>query len=221
VKWILTFALTLMLASTATAVQESRQVGPYTVSFNMNTPQAYTVEPAQTQSTPSGTADLLTIVTNNETGATIGITQYNNLTDSTVVVGKTIRSMNMILSGLNVSSSPVDMVIDDKPGFVITGVATVPAGAPDAGTQVALYEASYWLDSVNCQCGPVSVGKTNIVIRSTYSQEITQGLLSSLHVTGGATAGTADMGTPTAAGQQAQLPPTTVGQVVAPPVKFS
>ncbi len=64
------------------AAQESSQVGPYTVSFNMNTPQAYTVEPAQTQSTPSGTAYLLTIVTNNETGATIGVTQYSNLTDS-------------------------------------------------------------------------------------------------------------------------------------------
>ena len=204
-----------MLASTAMAAQESRQVGPYTVSFNMNTPQTYTVEPAQTQSTPSGTADLLTIVTNNETGATIGITQYNNLTDSTVVVGKTIRSMNMILSGLNVSSAPEDMVIDGKPGFVITGVATIPAGAPGAGSQVALYETSYWLDSDNCQCGPVSVGRTNVVVRSTYSQDITQGLLSSLHVTGGA-AGTADMGTQTAAGQQAQLPPTAVGQVVAP-----
>jgi hypothetical protein len=213
VKWISIFALTLMLASTAMAAQESSQVGPYTVSFNMNTPQAYTVEPAQTQSTPSGAAYLLTIVTNNETGATIGVTQYSNLTDSTVVVGKTIRSMNMILGGLNVSSAPVDMVIDGKPGFVITGVATVPVGAPGAGSQIALYEASYWLDSVNCQCGPISAGRTNVVVRSTYPHDVTQGLLSSLHVTGGASE-TAAMETPTAAGEQAQLPPTDVGQVV-------
>jgi len=211
VKWILIFVLALMLASTAMAAQESSQAGPYTVSFNMNAPQAYTIEPAQTQSTPSGTAYLLTIVTNNETGATIGITQYNNLTDSTVIVGKTIRSMSMILSGLNVSSAPVDMIIDSKPGFVITGIATVPAGAPNAGTQVALYEASYWLDSIDCECGPVSVGRTNVVVRSTYPQDVTQGLLSSLHVTGGA-AEAAATGTPD--GQA--LPPTTVGQVVTP-----
>jgi hypothetical protein len=43
----------------------------------------------------------------------------------------------------------------------------------------------YWMDSQSCECGPVSVGKTSVVITSTYPLDVTQGLLSSLNIVQG------------------------------------
>jgi hypothetical protein len=47
------------------------------------------------------------------------------------------------------------------------------------------YQAQYWLDSKDCECGPVSVGTVLVEIASTYPQNVTEGLLSSIHVAAG------------------------------------
>jgi hypothetical protein len=72
-----------------------------------------------------------------------------------------------------------------------------------AGAPSKVYRAMYWLDSQACECGPVSVGKTSVVITSTYPLDITQGLLSSLKIVQGQAETTA---APAAQGGQI-LPP--------------
>jgi len=48
-----------------------------------------------------------------------------------------------------------------------------------------LYNALFWLDSQGCECGPVSVGTTSVEVTSSYPEEVTESLLSSLHVAEG------------------------------------
>jgi hypothetical protein len=47
------------------------------------------------------------------------------------------------------------------------------------------YEAVYWLDSVQCDCGPVSVGTTRVGITSTYPEDVTMNLINSLRIVKG------------------------------------
>ena len=70
-------------------------------------------------------------------------------------------------------------MIDGKDGYLVTGVGN--AGA----SEVKVFEASYWLDSVDCDCGPVSVGTTSVGIRSSYPQDVTENILNSLSIVSG------------------------------------
>ena len=68
-----------------------------------------------------------------------------------------------------------------------------------------VYRAMYWLDSQGCECGPVSVGKTSVIITSTFPQDVTESLLSSLQIVKGEAAASA------------QPAPTTQGGQILPP----
>ena len=171
--------LMLLISFTALASPEMQQIGPYTVSFNMNTNMIYQIQPQAPVTYPLGTIYPLVIVTDNSTGASISITQYNNLTTSTPEVNEEITALRMSLRGINVTA-PVEMVMDNMKGFLISGMPF--AGISNAPPRITLYEAQYWLDSKDCECGPVSVGTVLVTISSTYPQDVTQGLLSSIHV---------------------------------------
>ncbi len=171
-----------MLSSAALAVTETQQLGPYTVSFDMNTPMQYQVQVQEPIATPYSTIYSLRIQTDDTTGASIGITEYNNLTDSTLDVAKQLTAMGMTLRGLNVTSVN-DQVIDGREGFVIAGEAS--AQATNAPQGAVLYLAGYWLDSVNCECGPVSVGTVNVGISSSYPEDVTQNMLNTITVSTG------------------------------------
>jgi hypothetical protein len=41
---------------------------------------------------------------------------------------------------------------------------------------------NFWLDSKNCECGPVSVGKTEVEVVSSYQPSLTKNLLTNLHI---------------------------------------
>ncbi|MDQ1262909.1 MAG: hypothetical protein QG575_2090, partial [Euryarchaeota archaeon] len=111
---------------------------------------------------------------------------------------KNLLGLSMLREGLN-ATNVEDLTIDGKEGFLITSEPfEAMAGAPSM-----VYRAMFWLDSQNCECGPVSVGTTSVVITSTYPLDITQGLLSSLQIVKGETA---TMAAPSAQGGQV-LPP--------------
>lgn len=209
VRLLLTAALVLMLSSLAFAATETRQLGPYTVSFDMNTPMPYEVQVQEPIETDFASAYPMVIVTDNTTGARIFVTEYKNLTDSTLATSKNIVRLTMLLRGFNVTGTN-DMTIDGKEGFLVTGENSV------GPSPVTFNEAMYWLDSVNCECGPVSVGRVNVDMTSTYPQDVTQGILNSLHVTTGQAPA---MAAPAMAGQmpsQAQMtqemPPVNMSQ---------
>lgn len=181
-KLLLATALVLMLSSLALAAPESRQLGPYMVSFDMNTNMQYQIQMNDPISTPATTIYSLSIVTDNNNGAGISIAENKELTDSTISTMKQLAYMGLNLTGFSVDIA--DQTIDGKNGFVATGT---PSDALKRALQnnvpSQIYRATYWLDSTDCTaCGPVSVGKTQVSISSSYQQDVTQNLLGSIHV---------------------------------------
>lgn len=174
-----------MLSAAALAVPDSKQVGPYTVSFDMNA--QYQPQIGEPMETEAANVYNLALFVDNSTGASIAITEYAQPTDATLQVLKSLNAMSMMLRGLNTTNME-DMAIDGKEGFLLT---TEPfEDVPDAPS--AVYKALYWLDSQDCECGPVSVGTTSVMITSTYPLDVTNGLLSSLHVEKGMAAAQPD-----------------------------
>lgn len=178
-KILLAATLVLMLSAIAIAVPDSQQLGPYAVSFDMNAD--YQVQNAQPIETETANAYQMRLFADNSTFAVIGITEYAEPTDATIQVHKSLMPMNMIIrEGLN-ATNVEDMTIDGMEGFLVTGEPfQVTDGAPST-----VYRAMYWPDSEKCDCGPVSVGKTSVIITSTFPQDVTESLLSSLQIVEG------------------------------------
>ena len=178
-KLLLVATLVLTLSATAMALQDSQQLGPYRVSFDINS--KYQTQVAQPIKMGTINAYQMRLFVNNSTFATIGITEYAEPQDATMKVHKTLMPMEMILrKGLNASVAE-DMTIDGRDGFLITSKPFVSENE----MPIIVYSALYWLDSKKCECGPVSVGKTNVVVTSTFSKDVTDSLLSSLHIVKG------------------------------------
>jgi hypothetical protein len=175
VKLILSTALLLVLSCSALAAVETPQLGPYKVSFDMNTDMKYQLIPEDSVEAPFANAYPLLIMTDNQTGARIFITEYRNITDATMNTAKNIVRLTTLLRGFNVTSVD-DRTIDGYPGFLVTGSnEAVP-------NEMKFYEAMFWLDSQSCECGPVSVGMVNVDITSSYPQDVTEALINSIHV---------------------------------------
>lgn len=192
-----------MLSSLAIAATETRQVGPYTVSFNVNTNMNYQVSMPNPGVYPFATIYPLVVMTDNSTGASISITEYKNLTDSTLQSNEENTALRMALRGIN-ATAPVAMVIDGKNGYVISGAPFSNMNNMPQG--LMFYHAQYWLDSNSCQCGPISAGMKLVDITSTYPQDVTEGILTSIHVTMGQTQPQTSEMPPASAMPPAQMP---------------
>jgi len=173
VKIILSSIIMLMVTCAASAAIENITTGPYVISFNMNTTANYSIQHVQSSDTPIASTYPISIKTNNSTQALVSIVEYKNATDSTLAMDKNVVGLSTANIGYFLNISFVDVIIDNKKGFIVTGVN--PKGE-------RMFRAYYWLDSKDCECGPVSVGKTEIGVMSTYSWNITKNILSSLNV---------------------------------------
>jgi hypothetical protein len=169
----------LMLSCSALAAVETQQLGPYNVTFDMKTDMKYQVQNRTPIESPLATSYSMQIFTNNNTRAQITITDYKNLTDSTLAVYETIFAMNFGLYGYNVTGMR-DIAIDGKKGILVFGQPFPENKAVPSG--LTLYRAIYWLDSIDWELAPVSAGKTSVDIASYYPQDVTEGLLSSIRV---------------------------------------
>jgi hypothetical protein len=176
VRLILAAVLVLMLSSVAMAATETKQVGPYTISFNMNTDMNYGFENVSSQEGSSGVVYPLVIKSDNTTGASIAITEFKEQTDSTTLMQSALAYWKMIARGFN-ATIPVSMAIDGKDGFLLSGKPFPGSNAPEGYT---VFQAQYWLDSKSF--GPVSAGTTMVDVTSTYPQDITMDLLNSIKV---------------------------------------
>jgi hypothetical protein len=196
-KLLLAATIMLMLSAIAIAVPDSQQLGPYAVSFDLNA--NYQAQNAQPVETETANAYQMRLFIDNSTFAVIGITEYAEPTDATLQVHKSLMPMNMMIrEGLN-ATNVEDKTIDGKDGFLVTSAPfETNVGAPSM-----VYRAMYWLDSQGCECGPVSVGKTSVIITSTFPLDVTESLLSSLQIVKGEAATAA---APSAQGGQI-LPP--------------
>ena len=177
---VLAAVLVLMLSFVAMAATEPpQQVGPYTISFDMNTDMQKQISVNEPMMTSVSEINSMSIVTDNNTGAGIAIADYKDLADATISTGKQIAAMNMMLQGLNVTKVE-DKMIDGNNGFVLTGT---PMTSNDAApSDFKVYRAVYWLDSKECGCGDLAAGTTNVVITSTYPEDVTMSLLDSIKI---------------------------------------
>jgi hypothetical protein len=170
--------LTLMLSSIAFAEEVTQQIGPYNVSFDIKTNMEYNVQTRNPIEMPTFTAYPIRVITDNNTFSDIVIFENKKPTDSTPATEKTITGLTLMLRGFNVTKLE-DKVIDGKEGFVLFS-------EPLPENQAApsqFVQASYWTDSKECECGPISLGKTKILIGSSYPNDVTNGILNSLKVT--------------------------------------
>ena len=191
-KLLVVLASMLMLSSLAVAAQDNSQLGPYAVSFDLNTDIQYEIQSAEPIENELATVYQMRIFTDNSTSAGISIIENKDLSDATLVMHKNLMAMEMTLRGLNVTSVD-DMTIDGKDGFMATSVPIPTEQA--VPTDAKIYRGLYWLDSKECsECGPVAVGKTYVVISSSYPQDVTENLIGSLHVEKGQAAPMASAG---------------------------
>ncbi len=165
--------LMLIAASAASAAPETKIIGPYKVSFDLNTTLNYTVKLEQPVETPTNSIYQILLNTYNYTLGKIQVEEYKNLSDSSLDVGKTIFELSLANQGFNKNISAENIIVDGKKGFVVTGVSS---------KNLRLWQAYYWPDSTDCECGPVSVGKTEIGIVSLYPLNVTRNLINSIHV---------------------------------------
>jgi hypothetical protein len=190
VKLLIAIASVLMLSSLALAAPESRQLGPYAVSFDMNTdlqPELRVMEPLQTPAAdiygiPSATNYGMQIFTDNATNAVVTIKEFASPIDSTLGPYEQMLLLQAALNYFNVTSVE-DRTIDGNDGFLLASEPIPENTAVPA--DLRLYRASYWTDSKKCDCGPVSAGTVRVDITSSYPQDVTESLLSSLQVVKG------------------------------------
>jgi hypothetical protein len=109
---------------------------------------------------------------NNSTRANIIIAEYKDLVDTTADMWLTINRQGLELIGLTNITSASEMMIDGMPASGLIG----------RNANTTAYYAYYWLDSNDCECGPVSVGKTNVVVMSILPLNTTGQLMDTLHV---------------------------------------
>lgn len=179
---VLAFAIVLMLSSMALAAPESTQVGPYTAAFDLNTDQNYDIVPMETGEAETLTLYGFQIITDNTSRASVSIRENREPIDTTLDPQKQLSIFANTLAGFNVTSIN-DITIDGKDGYMLSLVPY--PNNPNVPADTRLYEAVYWLDSVECECGPVSVGTTAIGITSSYPEDVTMNLINSLVVTKG------------------------------------
>jgi len=170
--------LLMMLSLAATAVPEMTSAGPYSISFDLNTTRNYTIEQKPTWSPGLFSQYPVVIMTNNQSWAGVAVYDYSNLTDSTTLTQKDLLFSAMALQGFR------NLTIDDA---TIDGMPAVVAVGFDPNGQSAL-RAWYWKDSQDCECGPVSVGRTRVEVISTYPMDVTESLLQTVHVQRNSTA---------------------------------
>jgi len=170
-------------------------MGSYNVSFDMSTDMNYEIQTAEPMQYPFATVYPLLIKTNETTGASITVTEYKELQDSTVEMNAQNTRLQMLaLRGIN-ATAPTEQIIDDNKGFVISGMPFPGVNLP----QKTFYQALYWLDSKDCsECGPVSVGTISVGISSTYPEDVVMNLINSLNVVKGEVAATAGQDMPPA-----------------------
>jgi len=178
VRLLLAAVLALMLSSVALAAPETHQIGSYKVSFDLNTQTKYQIETPNPQGNTFAKVTPLMIKTDNSTWASISITEYKTPVDSTLGMQSALAFWQTRARGIN-ATAPANMTIDGKDGFLFSGVPFPGSNAP-AGYK--LFQAQYWPDSKQCECGPVSAGTTSVDIISTYPQDVTMNMLKSVHV---------------------------------------
>jgi len=172
-RLILALTLVLTLATAVLAGGETHQIGPYIASFKMNTSTNYSAQVIKPVERPDVSMYGFVLKSNNTTAVSVSVNRFGNLTDATLEVGKALVYNYLVALGFDKNAMVRYIKIDGKDGFLVEG---------QNSNGDTMYRATYWLDSNKCVCGPVSVGRTDVIITSILPRDVTDGLLNSFHM---------------------------------------
>jgi hypothetical protein len=175
---VLTIFLSLLLVTAASAKYESLIIGPYNISFDLNTTRNYSLSNATKQSeTYCGAKyDTYTIILSNKSNsALITIADFKNKIDKGI---NNIQSnFEDYLRGLNYYNNIVtyNRTIDNQSGVISVGLNS--NGDP-------MFAAQYWAKRNSSSIKkPNASSETNVLIMSNYPwDDGTLNLLKTIHV---------------------------------------
>ena len=179
-KMMNVFVLMLLLLATASwalANTEEVSVGPFNVSFDLNTTENYTVTSNFT--TPEGSqSGIIEIKSNNRSQAAIGITaydrwQYAGLSSDMDYMNLSLQSDENVIEG-----SVSEEMVDGQPAVVVAQTREQPGAEGTMNSTIVIY----WADGKQMEGYDVPVAKTKVEIISMFPENITQRLLDTLHV---------------------------------------
>jgi hypothetical protein len=167
---LIAFVMMLVLASAASATSERITTGPYTISFDLNTSLNYTMDIQPAKEENDSVEYVVTANIDNQSMARIAVIEYKNPVDSTLWTIKRYHECAIH----DHKNSSVSLVKIDETDAVLTTSVKDPASP--------LFWGEYWPDSEECDCGPVSVGRTQVEVFGNAPQNITESLLGTLGV---------------------------------------
>jgi hypothetical protein len=166
----------LALVSIVSAAPSNVMTVPYNISFDPGTTRNYTVEVMSPLEDKNYTAYTVLIDVPNVTGAGIYIADLKTPEDATIA---TIESMYKYATRGMENASVGVAKIDGKDGIIASYI--------DQRNR-RVFEVKYWLDSMSCDCGPLSAGSKEVRLIGTMPQnseegmEITRSLIDTLHI---------------------------------------
>jgi hypothetical protein len=168
--------LMVLLALGASAKTEEISVGPYNVSFDLNTTSEYTVS---SHWDDANTTSNLNIKFTNDTQAAIAV--INETVWKCADLSPDLKYLNLALNFENALGNLMDgnlseSIIDGKPGLV--AIETYEKDGKVSNTTIA----KYWLDSKEIENYNISVGMTKVEILANLPLNLSESLLNTIQV---------------------------------------
>jgi hypothetical protein len=174
------FVLMLLLlatASWASAKTEKVSVGPFNVSFDLNTTENYTV--TYNFTTQEGSqSGIIEIKSNNGSQAAIGITAYDRWQHAGLSSDMDYMNLSLQSDENVIEGSVSEEMVDGQSAVVVAQTRELPGAKSTMNSTIVIY----WADGKQMEGYDVPVAKTKVEIISMFPENMTQGLLDTLHV---------------------------------------
>jgi hypothetical protein len=175
-KILYALILMVLLAASASAKTEEISVGPYNVSFDLNTTMEYNVS---SQWDDANTTSRIDLKFSNDTLAAIAI--INETVWECSNLSQDLRYLNLALNyekalGTIMDGNLSESIIDGKPGLV--AIETYENEGKVVNTTIA----KYWLDSKVIENYNISVGMTKVEVLANFPMNLSENLLNTIQV---------------------------------------
>jgi hypothetical protein len=175
----LLLAIMLLTAACATAVAEEIHIGPYVVSFDLNTTANYNLTTNYFAENNSTSVAEIGIKFDNDTSAQVDIFndkewQFAGTTSCCTV----LKSLALKEDPDTINYSVSQRIIDGKVGDVVTKKYKRPSD----GRVLNATLAEYWPDSREIEGYNISAGKTKVELIAIFPENMSNSLIDTLHV---------------------------------------
>ena len=175
-KILYALILMVLLAAGASAKTEEISVGPYNVSFDLNTSMEYNVS---SQWDEANATSMIDIKFTNDTKAVIAV--INETVWQCSDLSPDLRYLNLAMNyekalGTITDGDLSEMIIDGKPGLVAT--ETYEKDGKVFNSTIG----KYWLDSRVIENYNISVGMTTVEILAKFPMNLSENLLNTIQV---------------------------------------